>query len=294
MRKLVLVLGMGRSGTSMVTGLLSLCGAGLPDNLLAPDANNEKGYFESLDVLGMNEFFLNCLGLDFFDTSFRLQEGELAEDGSVALTKRINKFLRRYEDCPLLVVKDPKIVPLLRYWLPAATGAGWEVKAVVSVRHPREVSASFARVQEEPVDHQVSDALWIKYNLLAERDTREYPRVFVTYDRLLADWRGQLTRVATALDLGLDLGPERDEAVSSFLDRKLRHCAADHDLICANPWVAELYRQLTELSVDGELDRHRMDRLYELYISAERMIRQSVLSMTPAERNLRGGGLVVG
>lgn len=268
----------------MLTGLLSLCGAGLPDNLLAPDANNEKGYFESLDVLSMNEFFLNCLGLDFFDTSFRLQEGELAEDGAVALTKRIGKFLRRYEDCPLLVVKDPKIVPLLRYWLPTATGAGWEVKVVVSVRHPREVSASLARVQEEPVDRTVSDALWIKYNLLAERDTRDCPRVFVTYDRLLADWRGQLTRVATALDLELDLGPGRDDAVESFLDRKLRHYAAGEDSVSANPWVAEIHRQLTELSVDGELDRHRMDRLYDLYISAERMVRQCVLSTTPAPR----------
>ena len=282
MKNLLLVLGMGRSGTSMLTGLLSLCGAGLPDNLLASDANNEKGYFESLDVLGMNEFFLNCLGLNFFDTSFRLQDGGLAEDGSSALTKRISKFLLRYENCPLLVVKDPKIVPLLRYWLPTATGAGWEVKVVVSVRHPREVSASLARVREEPADHDVSDALWIKYNLLAERDTREYPRVFVTYDRVLADWRGQLRRVATTLNLDLDLGPERDEAVGAFLDRKLRHSTADRDLLSDNPWCAEIYRQLTELSVDGELDRNRMDRLYELYISAERMIRQCVLSMTPA------------
>jgi hypothetical protein len=269
----------------MLTGLLSLCGVRLPDNLLAPDTNNEKGYFESLDVLAMNEFFLNCLGLDFFDTTFRLQEGELTDDGSGALTKRISRFLLRYEDCPLLVVKDPKIVPLLRYWLPTATGAGWEVKVVVPVRHPHEVSASFARVQEEPIGDTVSDALWIKYNLLAERDTRDVPRVFVTYDRVLADWRGQLTRVATALDLELDLGPGRDEPVSSFLDGKLRHSAAGHDQVCANPWAAEIYRQLTELSVDGELDRDRMDRLYELYISAERMVRQCVLSTTPAPQS---------
>jgi hypothetical protein len=98
---------------------------------------------------------------------------------------------------------------------------------------------------------------------------------------VLADWRGQLTRVATALDLALDLGPERDEAVGSFLDRELRHCAADHDAAPANPWVAALHRQLTGLSVDGELDRDRMDRVYALYVSAERMIRQCVLSTTP-------------
>ena len=68
---LVLVLGMGRSGTSLLTGLLSLCGAGLPDDLLAPDAANTKGYFEPVDVLGINERFLKSLGTSWFDTSFR-------------------------------------------------------------------------------------------------------------------------------------------------------------------------------------------------------------------------------
>lgn len=271
MGKLVLVLGMGRSGTSMLTGLLAMCGATLPDNLVAPDAANTKGYFEPWDVLGINEPFLKSLGMTWFDTSFRLQEGELEHVDTTALTEHIERFLARYADHPLLVVKEPRIAALVPYWLPAATGAGWDVRVAAPVRHPREVSASLAKMHGLSVDY--ADALWMKYNLLTERDTRDYPRVFVGYDQLLTDWRGQLKRVASALDLSLDLGSDRDQQVGTYVDRELRHHTVGDEQVPPNPWVAELYRQLTVLAEDGELDRDRMDRLYELYISAERMTR---------------------
>lgn len=254
----------------MLTHLLSLCGASLPDNLLAANPGNVKGYFEPLDALEIDERFLKSLGISWFDPSFRLQEGEFADVDSATLVEEIRQFLARYENCPLMVLKEPRIVALLQYWLPTAIDAGWQLRIVVPVRHPCEVGASLREQHGLSVDH--SDALWIKYNLLTERDTREYPRVFVAYERLLADWRGQLNRVATALDLDLDLGRDLDEPVAAFLDTTLRHHVTD-DLVPPNPWVAEIHERLIELTVDGEPDRSRMDRLYELYISAERMTR---------------------
>lgn len=243
--------------------------ASLPDNLLAANEANAKGYFEPADVLNIDERFLKSLGISWFDPTFRLQEGEFADVDSDTLVAEINWFLGQYPDHPLLVVKEPRIVALLKWWLPTATAAGWQVKIVVPVRHPREVGASLTKLYDMSVDN--TDALWLKYNLLTERDTRDYPRVFVSYDRLLTDWRGQLGRIAAALELELDLGPERDERVLAFLDNGLRHHVAEGRI--ANPWVDEIFRQLTTLTVDGELDRDRMDRLYDLYVSAERMTR---------------------
>lgn len=265
------MLGMGRSGTSMLTGLLSLCGAKLPDRLLEPGEANVKGYFEPLDVLGINERFLKSVGLSWFDTSFRLQEDEFADVDSATLIEEIGRFLEGYENHVPLVVKEPRIVALLKYWLPTATDAGWDVRIAAPVRHPREVSASLEKMHGLSVDY--ADALWLKYNLLTERDTRDWPRVFVAYDRLLADWRGELGRVATALDLELDLGRERDDAVNSYVDKELRHHVAEATLVPPNPWVAELFQRLTTLTVDGEPDRNELDRLYEFYVSAERMTR---------------------
>ena len=46
MRKCVLVLGMHRSGTSVLAGTLNIMGADLGKNILPPDKSNERGYFD--------------------------------------------------------------------------------------------------------------------------------------------------------------------------------------------------------------------------------------------------------
>jgi hypothetical protein len=55
---LLFVLGMGRSGTSALTRVLSLCGAALPPGMLGADAGNPRGYWEPRAALGINERFL--------------------------------------------------------------------------------------------------------------------------------------------------------------------------------------------------------------------------------------------
>ena len=57
-RQLVMVLGMGRSGTSALTRVLSLCGASLPETLLTADQANSAGYWEPTEALDLNEQFL--------------------------------------------------------------------------------------------------------------------------------------------------------------------------------------------------------------------------------------------
>lgn len=52
------VLGCGRSGTSTVAGLLAEAGWGLGEQLLAPNSDNPKGYFEDLPVNRLNEELL--------------------------------------------------------------------------------------------------------------------------------------------------------------------------------------------------------------------------------------------
>ena len=50
----IIVLGMHRSGTSALTGVLNRVGVNLGDNLVAPEADNPAGYWENLDVNNAN------------------------------------------------------------------------------------------------------------------------------------------------------------------------------------------------------------------------------------------------
>jgi len=60
----VFITGAPRSGTSMVTGLLQLCGLYLGNNLLPARKDNPKGFFEDLEFLAINReiFRLNSEG----------------------------------------------------------------------------------------------------------------------------------------------------------------------------------------------------------------------------------------
>jgi hypothetical protein len=49
------ILGSGRSGTSMLAGLLGDCGYFMGESLLRPSSSNPKGYFESEDINHLND-----------------------------------------------------------------------------------------------------------------------------------------------------------------------------------------------------------------------------------------------
>jgi hypothetical protein len=58
MSKILIVLGMHRSGTSLVSGWLTKCNLNLGDRLLGANTANENGYFEDLDFLNLHEEIL--------------------------------------------------------------------------------------------------------------------------------------------------------------------------------------------------------------------------------------------
>ena len=62
-------------------------------------------------------------------------------------------------------------------WFEATRLAGFDIAIVIAVRHPKEVIASLAKLMR--AQPELSCALWLKYNLLAERQTRGMRRVFV-------------------------------------------------------------------------------------------------------------------
>jgi hypothetical protein len=53
-----LILGSGRSGTSMVAGVLSCAGYYMGETLLPPTPSNPKGYYESVEIEAINEYLL--------------------------------------------------------------------------------------------------------------------------------------------------------------------------------------------------------------------------------------------
>ena len=269
------VLGVGRSGTSALTRVLSLCGGTLPTDLLGANQGNLLGHWEPSVALAINERILADHDSSWYDPTLRLQDpttiGPQARATSLA---EIGTFLATLGTAPLVLIKEPRITALADLWFEAARRAGFTPAAVIAIRHPQEVIASLAG--RDATSPQLAAALWLKYSLLAERCSRSMPRVFVEYPTFLADWRGQIARIGSALQVDLT---HRDEtAIEAFLRRDLHR--QRHDGALADPfgtdWLASVYAALAAAARDQSLDEAMLERIFAGYRGCERTVRTAL------------------
>jgi hypothetical protein len=268
------VLGFGRSGTSALTRVLSLCGAALPPGLLGATSENPRGCWEPRAAIHLNETILRRHGSSGYDLTLRMQdEATFDADENAADIAKIKAFLTRLPTARLVVIKEPKITTVSGIWLEAAREAGFDVAAVIAVRHPQEVIGSLERraarqnyVQASP---ELTSAWWLKYTLLAERDTRGVPRVFVEYANLLEDWRREVKRISAALEI--DLSTQDEEAVEEFLTPDLRHHRNGGPVPepFGTDWMSVVYEALGAAARDEPWDASALDRVFEAYRASE-------------------------
>src|SRR5215472_599841 len=63
----LVVLGMHRSGTSALTGMLHHLGVTLGENLMPATIDNPRGYWEHADIVKVHERLMASLGWDWHD-----------------------------------------------------------------------------------------------------------------------------------------------------------------------------------------------------------------------------------
>ena len=272
---IVFVFGMGRQGTSALARALSLCGGVLPSTLLGADDGNLKGYWEPQDALHFNDEFLRRHGSTWFDPTLRFQsEGVVSSAERDAYLAQIKAFLRRLPPAPLHIIKEPRITALSDFWFDAARQTGFNLVAAVPVRHPDEVSASL--VARYRMSSELAIALWLKYNLLAERHSRGVPRVFIEYSNFLEDWRAEVSRIEAALSIDLSV---RDEAaIDDFLSPQLQRQRHDARIsqVFGEQWTSRAYTALSAAARDEPLDTNALDAIFDSYRACERAFRISL------------------
>lgn len=278
---IIFILGMGRSGTSAVTRVLSLCGLGLPDRLVRPGTANPKGYWEPEVALKRNDQFLRSFGSSWHDPSLRVvEETSTPSRQRGSFEAKIARFLSELPEREAVLIKDPRISALPEAWIEAARRQGRTVKIVHVFRHPAEVAASLSARYGLPPEH--SQALWLKYNLLPERATRDVARLFVSFAELMGDWRRIVARCNERLGLRLTVDPAAAAAVEEFLSDDLRHQTASAlavpDDLTPGGWLRRVYACLQRAAMAGEIDIAEMDRVYEAYAGVERFFRVALLN----------------
>jgi len=226
--RLIVVLGMHRSGTSAITRGLKTLGVELGDNLYAPDPEiNAKGYWEDADLAGLNIRLLEALGSAWHDTRPLPRDfvDRLASRGF--LPQAVHLLQAKLNSHRVFGFKDPRNSLLLPFWKRAFAQLHVRVGYVLAVRNPLSVIESLAR--RDRFDFKKSAQLWLMHSVhMMENTSSEKERAIVDYDILMETPAEVLRGVGRSL--ALDAIPCELEAYErEFLDRTLRHSEYDPD-----------------------------------------------------------------
>jgi len=191
----VCVLGMHRSGTSLVARLLNLLGVDLgpEESLMTPTGDNAGGYWEHQGITNLNDDILARLG-GTWDAPPPLAPDVFAGPDFADLRRTARRLIASdFGESRLWGWKDPRTCLLLPFWQLVIPSTRY----VVCLRNPADVARSVARAIGK-VDRGLE--LWLRYTTDVLTFTRGHRRLLVFYEDVMADWKGELGRLATFVD----------------------------------------------------------------------------------------------
>jgi hypothetical protein len=186
--RLLLLLGMHRSGTSALAGLLQSQGFQAPLDVPPADANNPSGYWEPQRIVACHTALMEQLRTSWDDPL--LVEDAFAGDRLPPALEKLEQALAQafppagLASGAVALVKDPRQCRLQPLWNALLDAHQIEAAAVLIVREPLAVVRSLQRRDHLPVNRAL--LLWLQYTLEAERHTRQLPRLLLSYRQLLA------------------------------------------------------------------------------------------------------------
>jgi len=293
------ILGMHRSGTSLVAQLLEGLGVdfGPREELLDANAANPRGYWEIERIVHANEWILQTLGRRW-DTAFPLPEGWHTSPELDRHRTHVRTVLEElFGSCERFGWKDPRCCLTLPLWRESLADLGTSVHFVLVLRNPLDVARSLARRNDFTPEGSLG--LWYHYTLQALVGSAGQPRAVVCYEDLLDRPIREVERLSRSLSLD---GSAVETTVRQAVDPKLCHSRSDPKKLDrqAPVHVVSIYRSLLaalegEISWD-EVDREAQVRLRDLERHAsvlrhdrEREVREStrIEHLESELRNLR-------
>lgn len=210
----VAIVGMHRSGTSMVAKLLQLAGLNLGDeaDLMPPAEENPEGFYEHLQFVRLNDEVLNAAGAGWdCPPAAGFNWDDTALD---AFRERARCLASPLEEQLPWGWKDPRTSLTLPFW----RGALGPLQVVAVVRNPLEVVISLNRRND--FSTALGLTLWQIYAERILQDTSPAERLITHYDSYFLDPDQEITRVLAIL--GLDHGQDR-QALKTAAIPDLRH-----------------------------------------------------------------------
>ena len=210
---LILVVGMHRSGTSLLGSILNAIGVAIPGPLISGDTHNPEGYFERADITALQEELLIDLGRWWPGNEglLPLPEGWMQRPRSQRAAATLKRLLT--EDLTKQrepwAIKDPRTSLLLPLWRQVAEELGVPLRLLLGYRDPAEVCTSLVGRDGGPagMTHERAQQLWLRHQWQVLHDGRDLPLQIVSYSRWFEEPAAQLSALASFCKPGVPLTP---------------------------------------------------------------------------------------
>jgi len=207
----IFIIGMHRSGTSMITGILHKCGLELGGNLLMHGKDNPKGHFESLEFMHINQEIL-------IRNDGRWHSPPKEIKFYPGMKEKMRHFLNKFNPQKISGFKDPRICLTFPLWYEVVHPE--PIKAVIVVRPSLMIAKSLRErngfkleKSGKLTDHYIRStfAAMNKYNV---------PYVMAIYERFFKNWKRELEPILKFTGLKL---PADTSGIEKFIDKRLWH-----------------------------------------------------------------------
>jgi hypothetical protein len=191
---IVCVLGMHRSGTSLVARVLNVLGLDLgpEEHLMQPALANPAGYWESLPITDINDEILSRLGGSWSQPP-ALAAGWERRPELAELRQQARELIEAdFSGSALWGFKDPRSCLTLPFWQRILG----PMRYVICLRNPLDVAASLGARKVEPLPFEQGVELWLTYVHAALAATAGHRRQLVFYEDLMADHEPVVGRLA--------------------------------------------------------------------------------------------------
>lgn len=230
--QVAIIIGMHRSGTSVLTRAVRSMGFELGENLLEPNDENIKGFYENQAIVSFNDRLLCHMDLSWDSIGFVWEEDFNAAKYEELVAEARYILQDNFKDAPLWAVKDPRLCILLPFWkkvLKSLGAPGLKISYILCLRNPLESFYSQNRRHKlDPSFHIVGSNLetfllmWytnIRKAILSIDPDR---CICVSYERLLEKPKEEYKRIASFLSI--EPNTEAIETfANSYIDQGLKH-----------------------------------------------------------------------
>lgn len=204
----IIVLGMHRSGTSMLVRCIHLLGAEIAQQVIPTDAAiNRDGFFEDAKVVALNDKLLSMLGICWYDFQPLAHQATDSQNMKLWQKQALAHVQEEYAGQSLSAIKDPRMSRLWIFWAPIFELAGLRVDLVHIVRSPEHVAMSLKRRNGMPLAYGL--LLWTAHIIdILNVEDNAASRTTLFYDSFLSDPHTNIKLIVALLGSAIAATPD--------------------------------------------------------------------------------------